>query len=403
MNVTTRASTRAMRRVGFTFASDGSHAACLASGADGGWYAESWRLPPTGPAVPTALALPGSRSESLHAQLVPLPDGRVLVCRRDGDRHELVLLSPGDGPAGPGAHDGRGPDHRTYDGSRPPGPAAEERQLAALRTPGLRLLPMPVPADGRVAPGAPVALAIGSDGRPVTTVWLVRADGGEPERIAEVPGLYGGGVWLDRDGRLLALDRVHDGVVRTVVLDLGPGEVTPLLEIGERSNDRLVLFDPDTRFLMVRSDAPGADRLGWGVLGGGERLRFPDCLHVPGVFLRPVALRPSILGPPPAAPFATGPRPAPGSVEAVGVAVQIDHGAASALALWQPGATGWTRCPYRPAGSARSATGRRPGCGCPTPLPTIRPHWPPWTWTPWSVWARRERPRRCRCRCGWHR
>lgn len=83
------------------------------------------------------------------------------------------------------------------------------------------------------------------------------------------------------------------------------------------SNDRLVLFDPDTRFGMVRSDAPGADRLGWALIGGSEPVRFPECLHVPGVFLRPIALAP--LHP-------DGPR----------VAVQIDHGAASALALWEP-------------------------------------------------------------------
>ncbi|MFJ3215024.1 hypothetical protein ACIPLC_03765 [Kitasatospora sp. NPDC086801] len=285
----TRTVAQALRRLSFTFAADGSHAACLASAADGGWYVESWRLPPNGgPATPLALPLPGNRSESLRSQLVALPDGSVLVCRHDGERHDLVRLSYGEN-------------------------AAVEQQLATIRMPGLRLLPVPAPPGA--GPRTPVALALGTDTRPATTAWLVRTDGSEPEQVAEIPGLHGGGAWLDHPGALLALDRVNAGLVRTVVLDLRSGATTPLLEIGERSNDRLVLFDPDSRFAMVRSDAPGTDRLGWGVLGGGEPLRFPECLHVAGMFLRPVALRRT----------ADGPQ----------VAVQVDHGAGSALALWR--------------------------------------------------------------------
>ncbi|MER6361379.1 alpha/beta fold hydrolase [Kitasatospora sp. NPDC001527] len=294
MNVATRATTQALRRLSFTFAADGGHAACLASAADGGWYVESWHLPVDGPAVPTGLHLPGSRFESLRSQLVALPDGSVLVCRHDGERHDLVSLRTATGPDGQ--------------------PATTERPLATLRMPGLRLLPLPAAAPS--GPRAPVALALGSDTRPATTVWLVRADGSVPQQVAEIPGLHGGGVWLDHAGALLALDRVSDGLVRTVVLDLRSGTVTPLLEIGERSNDRLVLFDPDSRFAMVRSDAPGTDRIGWGVLGGGEPLRFPEALHVAGMFLRPVALRPG----------ADGAR----------VAIQADHGAGCSLALWRP-------------------------------------------------------------------
>lgn len=92
MNTATRTTARALRRLSFTFATDGSHAACLAAGADGGWYVESWRLPADAPATATALPLPGGRAESLRSQLVALPDGRVLVCRHDADRHTLALL-----------------------------------------------------------------------------------------------------------------------------------------------------------------------------------------------------------------------------------------------------------------------------------------------------------------------
>ncbi|BFV59544.1 hypothetical protein KCMC57_up46480 [Kitasatospora sp. CMC57] len=292
MNTVTRPTAQALRRLSFTFALDGSHAACLAAGADGGWYAESWRLPAEGPAEPTALPLPRNRSENLHSQLISLPDGRVLVCRHVGDRHTLLLLSA------PTA------EHATF-----------EQELATLRRAGLRLLGMP---GGQRPAGAPVAVALGTDTRPVTTVWLVPADGTAPIEVAELEGLHGGGVWLDHGGRLLALDRVRQGKVRTVVLDLELGQVTPLLEISEQSNDRLALYDPDTRFAMVRSDATGTDRLGWGMLGGQQPLRFPDCLHVPGVFLRPIALDQH-----------SGP-------DGRRVVLQVDHGASSALTLWQP-------------------------------------------------------------------
>ncbi|MED7953514.1 alpha/beta fold hydrolase [Streptomyces sp. BE303] len=306
MNVATRTATQALRRLGFTFATDGSHAACLASAADGGWYVESWRLPPDGPASAAGLRLPGNRSEDPRSQLVAPPDGSVLVCRHDGDRHDLVTLS-----------------HTTDQDGRL---VTAERPLATLRAPGLRLLPLP--AGAPTGPRAPVALALGTDTRPATTVWLVRADGSAPHQVAEFPGLHGGGVWLDHTGALLALDRVGGGLVRTVVLDLRTGAVTPLLEIGERSNDRLVLFDPDSRFAMVRSDAPGTDRIGWGVLGGDAPLRFPECLHVAGMLLRPVALRPT----------AGGAR----------VVLQVDHGAGSSLALWQPAAGRLEQLPVPP-------------------------------------------------------
>ncbi|GAA1261850.1 hypothetical protein GCM10009665_59420 [Kitasatospora nipponensis] len=292
MSATLRLAAPALRRLSFTFAADGSYAACLAAGSHGGWYAESWPLADPAGGAPRALLPAGHRPEAPHSHLVALPDGRVLLCRRDGDRHDLVLL---------------GAD------------LPHERPLATLWLPALRLLPLPGAPGQPSDPAAPVAVVLGTDLRPRTTVWLVYADGRDPRQVAELPGLHGGGVWLDRAGRLLSLDRVRAGVVKSVVLDLGTGTVTPLLEIAEQSNDRLVLFDPDTGFLLLRSDAPGEDRLGWGVLGGTDPVRFPDCLHRPGLFLRPVVLEPGA-----------------GAAGQGRVAVQIDHGVGSTLALWRP-------------------------------------------------------------------
>ncbi|MFK0189843.1 alpha/beta hydrolase family protein [Kitasatospora sp. NPDC090308] len=278
----------ALRRFAFAFAHDGSHAACLAAGADGGWYVESWRLPDDGPAVPTGLPF----AQGLRAQVVALSDGRVLVCRPAGEGHVVVLLAAGE---------------------------SEEVPLADVRLPALRMLALPGAA---VSGAGPVAVLVGTDARPATSVWLLAADGSAPRAVAEFPGVHGGGVWLDAAGRLLALDRLAGGRLRTVVLDLEQGVTTPLLELGEDSNDRLVLFDPASGLGMLRSDAPGRDRLGWGLIGGAEPVRFPDCLHRPDRLLRPVAAAPGRPGQPDAEPQ---------------VVLQVDHGAASALVLWRAG------------------------------------------------------------------
>lgn len=165
MNTAIRATTPALRRLSFAFAADGSHAACLAAGPDGGWYAESWRLAPGALAEPVPLPLPGGRFESLRTQLVPLPDGRLLACRHDGERHDLVLLAPG-----------------------PAGAAAAEQPVATLRMPGLRLVALPVdPAASshpthrwpwRSAPTPP---------RPPTPGWS-SPTGARPARSPSSPG-----------------------------------------------------------------------------------------------------------------------------------------------------------------------------------------------------------------------
>lgn len=338
----------ALRRVGFTFAANGAYAACLATSGDGGWHPESWRLGaglapggadaglPGGGAGLDAGAIPvplpqgsgsgsgsgfGSGSESLRSQLISLPDGRVLISRNRGDHFELVLRTPA---------------------------SVRESTVGILRVSSLRLMAMPA-----AEPGGPVAVALGtatpgrtpagSDGPQFTAVWLVSADGAtQPQQVAEFPGVSGGGVWLDRGGRLLALDHVvadpgqgfgqgpgqgfggRPPAVKTVVLDLATGTVSPFLELTPESNDRLVAADPVSGLILVRSDAPGEDRLGWGLLNGEQPLRFPDCLQRGRAFLRPVAIEPQPLSGP-AVPAAE-----------LRVALQGDWGAGSSLALWRP-------------------------------------------------------------------
>lgn len=106
-------------------------------------------------------------------------------------------------------------------------------------------------------------------------------------------------------------------------MDLGRGgEVTPLLQIAEASADRLVLADPDSGLLLVRSDAPspGHERLGWGVLGSTLPVRFPECLRLTDCAVTPFAIQPGQTLMP----------------ESCAVALRIDGAAGTWLGLWRP-------------------------------------------------------------------
>ncbi|MEV4438455.1 hypothetical protein AB0K09_05450 [Streptomyces sp. NPDC049577] len=273
------------RRPAFTVTVDGSYAAWLALGrGTDGWFPERWSL--DGP-EPYAVPLPGRQPEEPDSQLQPLTDGRVLIRRRVAERYALSLLYPA-------------------------GPGTGELPLGAIECSYLSLLP-PAP-DGSSA----YALVHGERS---TTLWRVHGGTGGPELLAEVPGRCEGGAWLDRRGRLLALDRELEGLTKAVVVDLGRGETSPLLQITERSNDRLLLAEPDSGLLVVRSDAPGTDRLGWGVLGSARPVRFPECLVVKDATLTPIAAQP-------------GQGLAP---EGCAVAFRVDRPAGSAwVGVWRP-------------------------------------------------------------------
>ncbi|MFD6887983.1 hypothetical protein [Streptomyces sp. NPDC059957] len=287
----------------FTIAADGSYAARLAGDGEAR-YPERWTL--TGP-EPYAVPLPLAQPEEADSEVLPLADGRVLIHRRVAERHGFALLYPtGGGEAGAG-------------------PRTGELQLGAIpAADGVRVTLLPPSPDGHGA----FALAVGAT---ATTVWQVAGVPFGPERVARIPGRCSGGVWLDRTGRLLALDRELDGpggpVTKAVAVDLRrAGEISPLLQIAEASNDRLLLADADSGLLLIRSDAPGEPRLGWGVLGSARPVRFPECLRAVGATATPFAVQPGqVLMP-----------------ESCGVALRVDEagdgygGSVAGLALWRP-------------------------------------------------------------------
>ncbi|GAA3810769.1 hypothetical protein [Streptomyces chiangmaiensis] len=277
-------------RPGCVLTADGSYAARLALD-DGSWYPERWTL--DGP-EPYAVPLPGNQPEEPGTEVQPMADGRVLIHRVAAGRHTFSLLYP-------------------------TGPGTGELPLGAVQCPQdgtrMRLLP-PAPTGDR-------AFALAVD-RGSTAVWQVAGGPGGPERPAQLPGRCSGGVWLDRAGRMLALDRTppDGGPTKTVVVDLARGgEVSPLLQIADRSHDRLLLADPDSGLLLIRSDAPspGQHRLGWGVLGSTLPVRFPECLRLNC----------------PATPFAIQPGQAL-MPESCAVALRIDGAAGSWVGVWRP-------------------------------------------------------------------
>ncbi|MFD3734153.1 hypothetical protein [Streptomyces sp. NPDC058632] len=274
---------------GCVLSADGSYGARLARDGDR-LFPERWTL--DGP-EPYAVPLPGGRPEEPGTEVQPMGDGRVLVHRPADGRHAFSLLYP----SGPGT--------------------GEVRLGAVVRPDGgtrLRLLP-PAPCGRRA-----YALAVGPRS---TALWLVAGGASGPERVAEVPGRCSGGAWLDRAGRMLALDREAGGRTKAVVVDLGRGgEVSPLLQLTEESDDRVLLADPDSGLLLIRSDAPspGQGRLGWGVLGSTLPVRFPECLRLPDCAVAPFAIQPGqVLTP-----------------EGCAVALRVDGALGSWVGVWRP-------------------------------------------------------------------
>ncbi|MFF9062954.1 hypothetical protein ACF09K_30305 [Streptomyces sp. NPDC014882] len=268
---------------------DGAYAARLARDGDS-WFPERWTL--DGP-EPYAVPLPAHQPEEPGTEVQPMADGRVLIRRFSQGRHAFSLLYP-------------------------TGPGTGELPLGAVECPDgdtvLRLLPP--------APGGQRAYAV-AVGRRSTALWLVAGGAFGPERLAEIPGRCSGGVWLDRTGRMLALDREADGLTKTVAVDLERGgEVSPLLQIAAGSDDRLLLAAPDSGLILISSDAPspGEPRLGWGVLGSTLPVRFPRSLRLAGHALTPFAVQPGqVLVP-----------------ESCAVALRVDGPFGSWVGVWRP-------------------------------------------------------------------
>ncbi|MFI6348747.1 hypothetical protein [Streptomyces sp. NPDC050560] len=272
----------------------GSHAARLnraegaagAEGAGGTWSVERWALHAP---VPYAVSLPVPGATAAGDEVLPLPDGRVVLRRGARGRQRVSLLCPS-------------------------ASGTVERPLAEVYAPGLRLLP--AAPDGACLHGL-------ETGDEASAVWVLAGERGGPRRVAELPGRCSGGIWLDRAGRLLAVDVETAGAVRTVLVDLARGgAVAPLLEIAEHSTDRLLGAEQGSGLLLIGSDAasPGRERLAWGVLGSGEPVRFPACVALPGQTATVLSVRGA------------------GTAAECAVALRVTGADGTCVGLWRPGA-----------------------------------------------------------------
>ena len=239
----------------FSFDPDGRYAACLAGDGGSGLAVEMWTFIHR----ESRRILPTLGGETLRTQPVPTGDGRVLLLRNGSGLHHLVLLEP------------------DADGAR-------ERAVACLEAPGVRLIPSPDPGT--------LALAVASH-VDRTTVWRIPATHPQLERLLEVPGSFGGGLWLDGAGRVLGVNRrVHDRVVPAFA-DLHRGSLSVLPTVSASSNDHLLLSSPRSGRTLVASDAAGELRLGLGVLDGSAPVRFPAALNRLAGTAEPLAFDPA--------------------------------------------------------------------------------------------------------------
>jgi pimeloyl-ACP methyl ester carboxylesterase len=280
-----------LTRVSFCFSSAGTTAACLAADEQGVWRLEAWSL--DGPS-PRWRLLSLEQAVTPRDQLVPLDDGRILLCRNRVTSHEISLLT---------LH----------------GDTVCEQVLEVVESRGLRLLP---------DPGIQfLAAAIATDERGCSSVWRVSAHAPHLQHVGGLSGLLLGGVWLDSTGTLLAVDRTVDGgPVKAVSVNLQDGSWTSLLNISPTSNDRLLAYHPGSGLLLASTDALGEERLGWGRLDGLKPVSFPDTLHRPAQIAQPLGFDPD------------GHR----------VLVHFDKGVCSRLAVYAPASDHLAHIPIPP-------------------------------------------------------
>ena len=232
-------------RYSFTFSPDGRFAAAARRSDLGRLELESWRHDGNWSCASTGAAV------AADDQLLVLADARVVVCQDCVGGRALVLVEPGD------------------ESSEAQG-RWSARVMVEVPVQGLRVIP--APAADKDALG----LVLSHD-KGATRLWRLLGPGTLVQLPIKLEGLCAGGVWLDRRGRRLAVNRSIAGAPTTPVsVDLATGTVTSMFSVGPRCNDRVELYSNRSSLLVVSTDAGGADRIGFRHLRNGEPLWFPE-------------------------------------------------------------------------------------------------------------------------------
>ncbi len=231
----------------------------------------------------------GNPGSVLHAEPgVALPEGTVVelvdqrrigLCRPIDAGVELLVITvdaaatPHPVDSGDTPHPGRAPD-------------APVSKIAALATPRTCLLP-------RLSGEAWQLLAVTGFEEVTALLRIDWADGTWSE-VGRLPARIDGGVWLDRGHRLLLNVLGPTGRASVYAVDLDAGQFSPFFEVSPDSDDRAALIDPETRHLVVTTDAPGWPAVGVARLGDPSPTRFLPALPEGDEGARPLGF----VGPP---------------------------------------------------------------------------------------------------------
>ncbi|MBV8541620.1 MAG: hypothetical protein JO364_03395 [Pseudonocardiales bacterium] len=192
---------------------------------------------------------------------LPLDDGRVLLLRGKGTskagRYACTLLRPGE----------RG---------------ILKQRLADI--PGLGAYLVPSHNSGRLG------FLVTIDDPEHSTIWRLSTSPPHIELIMRIPGSLSGGMWLDGDESILAVNQSVDGCrSRGIAVDLSQRSWRGIWSISDASIDRIVLASSRSKLVVGTTDSAGEERLGWTRLGDST-VRFPEILHRAGCVRHALAL-----------------------------------------------------------------------------------------------------------------
>ncbi len=243
-------------RSNFVFSANGRYGTCVRTN-DENLTLESWTFAAQEVRVQTIpdVAVDGG------TYALPLDDGQILLFQRvktsAHGRHELALLEPREG---------------------------ESCQKTIGEIPPLvwgYLLPSPNSAQL----GFAVALNSGH-----STIWRILASPPHIERVVQVPGSLDGGVWLDTDASVLAVNQSCGSYpANGIVVDLTLGSWKRIWSRSVTSADRILLGSLQSKVIIVATTFSGDERLGWATLDD-RTVHFPEILHRPGYERRALAL-----------------------------------------------------------------------------------------------------------------